>query len=145
MVPDDELEAGQPRLLAADTALVLPVDTRIRVLITASDVLHAFAMPSMGLKLDAVPGRINETWVEISREGIFYGQCSEICGTGHSFMPIMIKAVSKQEFATWAAQAKQEYAALDSVETPADALQETVPVRLAKAAHVSGQDGGKDD
>ena len=141
MVPEDELEEGQPRLLAADAALVLPVDTRIRFLITASDVLHAFAMPSMGLKLDAVPGRINETWVEILEEGTYYGQCSEICGTGHSYMPIMIKAVSKQDFATWVEQAKQDYAGLDAEPAP----QTGASVSLAQAAQDSGQDSGKGD
>ncbi len=143
MVPDDELEEGQPRLLAADAALVLPVDTRIRVLITASDVLHAFAMPSMGLKLDAVPGRINETWVEITQEGTFYGQCSEICGTGHSYMPIMIKAVSKAAFEDWAAQAQKEFAGLDTPprpEQPATAA----AMRLAEAASERGDTEGDD-
>ena len=133
MVPDDELAEDQPRLLATDTAVVLPVDTKIRILITASDVLHAFAMPAMGLKLDAVPGRINETWVEITEEGTFYGQCSEICGTGHSYMPIMIKAVSKAAFEDWVAQAQKEYAGLDSqpeTEQPAEAVPS---LRLAEA------------
>jgi len=126
MVPDDELEPGQPRLLQTDNAIVLPVDTRIRILVTASDVLHNFAMPSMGLKLDGVPGRINETWVTINGEGTYYGQCSELCGTGHSYMPIMIKAVSKAEFSRWAEQAKEEFARVEEPAAPA-----TVPVRLA--------------
>jgi cytochrome c oxidase subunit 2 len=128
MVAEGDLEAGQPRLLQTDTAVVLPVDTRIRLLVTASDVLHAFAMPSMGLKLDAVPGRVNETWVQINEEGTYYGQCSEICGTGHAYMPIMIKAVSKEAFAEWVEQAKAEYARVDE---PADAADPAGPVRLA--------------
>ncbi len=113
MVPTDELKPGEPRLLQTDTAVVLPVDTPIRLLITASDVLHAFAMPSMGIKLDAVPGRINETWVQATEEGIYYGQCSELCGTGHSYMPIMIKAVTKQAFEAWVKQAQEEFARSD--------------------------------
>ena len=128
MVPDEELQPGQPRLLQTDNAVVLPVDTRIRILVTASDVLHNFAMPSMGLKLDGVPGRINETWVTINSEGTYYGQCSELCGTGHSYMPIMIKAVSKAEFARWAEQAKEEFA---RVEEPAAPSAPADPVRLA--------------
>ncbi len=121
MVADEDLEEGQKRLLTTDAAVVLPVDTRIRLLITASDVLHAFALPSMGIKLDAVPGRINETWLEITKEGTYYGQCSEICGTGHSYMPIMVKAVSKEAFAEWAEQAREEYAANDNPVREAEA------------------------
>ncbi len=110
MVPDDELQEGQLRLLDTDNAVVLPVDTNIRILVAADDVLHAFALPSLGIKLDAVPGRLNETWVRINREGTYYGQCSELCGTGHSYMPIMIVAVSKAEFDRWVGQAREEFA-----------------------------------
>jgi cytochrome c oxidase subunit 2 len=138
MVADDELEDGQPRLLQTDTAVVLPVDTRIRLLLTASDVIHAFAMPSMGLKLDAVPGRVNETWLQINEEGTYYGQCSEICGTGHAYMPIMIKAVSKEAFAEWVEQAKEEYARVDE---PADVADPAAPVRLAATGKEIGGNG----
>lgn len=110
MLTDDEREEGQPRLLATDTFVVLPVDTKIRLLVTADDVLHSFAMPAFGIKLDANPGKVNETWMQITREGTYYGQCSEICGAGHSFMPIAIKAVSKEAFNEWVEQAKEEYA-----------------------------------
>jgi cytochrome c oxidase subunit 2 len=113
MVATEDLQPGQLRLLDTDNYVVLPVDTKIRLLITASDVLHSFALPAMGVKLDAVPGRINETWVEITREGTFYGQCSEICGTGHSYMPIAVKAVSKAAYAEWVEMAKQEFARVD--------------------------------
>lgn len=123
LVPEEDLQEGQPRLLTTDNFVVLPVDTKIRLLITASDVLHSFAMPSMGIKLDAVPGQVNETWVEITREGTYYGQCSEICGSGHAYMPIAIKAVSKEEFAQWVEQAKQEFARIDAP---------TGPTRLAQ-------------
>jgi len=101
MVQDKDLKEGQPRLLATDNPVVLPVDTNIKILTTASDVIHAFAVPALGVKIDAVPGRLNETWVRIEKEGTFYGQCSEICGANHGFMPIEIKAVSKQAFAEW--------------------------------------------
>jgi cytochrome c oxidase subunit 2 len=130
MVADEDLEPGQPRLLQTDNAVVLPVATRIRVLVTASDVLHSFAMPSMGLKLDAVPGQVNETWVQINAEGMYYGQCSEICGTGHSYMPIMIKAVSKEAFAEWVEEAQEEFAHADE---PAGGIAPAAAVRFAAA------------
>ncbi len=136
MVPDDELEPDQPRLLATDNAVVLPVNTRIRILVTASDVLHNFAMPSMGLKLDGVPGRINETWVEILEEGMYYGQCSELCGTGHAYMPIMIKAVSKTEFDRWVEEAKEEFASLDE---PDPTPEKETPVRVAATDEAAGE------
>jgi cytochrome c oxidase subunit 2 len=134
MVPDSDLQPGQPRLLTADNALVLPVDTNIRILVTASDVLHNFAMPSFGLKTDAVPGRINETWTYVPAEyagQTFYGQCSELCGTGHAFMPVMIQMVTKEEFAAWTEQAREEFAEADP---PAGALAEAAPdaARLAE-------------
>jgi cytochrome c oxidase subunit 2 len=110
---DDELEEGEPRLLATDYPVVVPVNTKVKLLITADDVLHSFAVPALGLKLDGVPGRINETWVEVTKEGTYYGQCSEICGTGHSYMPIMIKAVSKEEFDNWVVEAQEEFAKID--------------------------------
>ncbi len=113
MVATEDLQPGQNRLLDTDNYVVLPVNTKIRLLITAGDVIHSFALPAMGVKLDAVPGRINETWIEITREGTFYGQCSEICGTGHSFMPIAIKAVSRADYEAWVEKAKQEFARLD--------------------------------
>jgi cytochrome c oxidase subunit 2 len=109
MIPEDELKEGQRRLLAVDNRFVVPVDTTIRLLVTATDVLHAFAMPSLGLKLDAVPGRLHETWMRIEAEGIYYGQCSEICGVNHAYMPIAIEAVSKERFAEWVEEAKVAY------------------------------------
>jgi cytochrome c oxidase subunit II len=111
---DDRAAAGKedvaryPRLLAVDNEVVVPVDTTVRVLVTASDVIHAFAMPSYGIKVDAVPGRINETWFKAEREGIFYGQCSELCGKDHAFMPIAIRVVSQEQFQTWYTAAAQD-------------------------------------
>lgn len=101
MVQDKELKPGQPRLLATDNPVVLPVDTNIKLLVTATDVLHSWAIPAFGVKMDGNPGHTNETWVRIDKEGTFYGQCSELCGTGHGFMPIEVHAVSKAEFADW--------------------------------------------
>jgi cytochrome c oxidase subunit 2 len=101
LVQDKDLKPGQPRLLATDNAVVLPVDTNIKILTTASDVIHSWAVPAFGIKMDAVPGRLNETWVRIDKEGEFYGQCSQLCGQNHGYMPIEIHAVSKLAFADW--------------------------------------------
>jgi cytochrome c oxidase subunit II len=97
--------AVYPRLLAVDNEMVVPVDTVVRVLVTASDVLHAFAMPAFGLKRDAVPGRLNETWFLAEKEGLYYGQCSELCGKDHAYMPIAIRVVSKEDYTAWQATA----------------------------------------
>lgn len=102
MLRDDEAaEQDLPRLLATDRSVVIPVDTTVRILVTAGDVLHSFAVPSFGVKIDAVPGRLNETWVHVTEEGTYYGQCSELCGTGHSYMPIMVEVVSQEAFEAW--------------------------------------------
>lgn len=123
MIPDDELKEGQPRLLSVDNPVVLPAQTTIRLLFTSSDVIHNWAVPSLGLKLDAVPGRTNESWVRINGEGEYYGMCSELCGVNHGFMPVHIKAVSKADFAVWVETAKKEFAGTDS----------DTAVRVAKA------------
>ncbi|MBS7695762.1 MULTISPECIES: cytochrome c oxidase subunit II [unclassified Chelatococcus] len=108
---DSNMDAnGQPRLLAVDNEVVLPVGKTVRVQVTAADVIHAFAMPSFGLKIDAIPGRLNETWFKAEKEGIFYGQCSLICGQNHAFMPIAIRIVSEQQYAAWLTEAKQKFA-----------------------------------
>jgi cytochrome c oxidase subunit 2 len=101
-------EAKYPYLLAVDNELVVPVGKTVRVLVTAEDVIHAFAMPAMGLKIDGVPGRMNETWFKAEREGIYYGQCSELCGKDHAYMPIAIRVVSDAQFATWKAAAASD-------------------------------------
>lgn len=98
---DNELAPGELRLLTVDNPLVLPVHTKVRVLVTAADVIHDWAVPQFGIKIDAVPGRVNQIWFEINEPGTYYGQCSELCGTNHGYMPIQIKAVSKEEFAAW--------------------------------------------
>ncbi len=104
LVPDDQIQPGQLRLLSTDNPVVLPVDTNIQILVRAADVLHSWALPAFGIKIDAVPGHMNETWVRIEREGIYYGQCSELCGTNHGFMPIEIHAVSRAAFNEWVRQ-----------------------------------------
>ena len=113
MVPESETKPGQHRLLEVDNQIVLPVDTNIRLLFTASDVLHSWTVPAFGVKQDTIPGRTNESWVRITREGTFYGQCSELCGVGHAYMPIAVRAVSKAEFEQWTAEARQKFARID--------------------------------
>jgi cytochrome c oxidase subunit 2 len=101
LVQEKDLKPGQLRLLTTDNPVVLPVDTNIKILTTSTDVIHSWAVPAFGVKMDANPGKLNETWVRIDKEGTFYGQCSEICGQGHGYMPIQVQAVSKQAFAEW--------------------------------------------
>jgi len=110
LVEKDDLKKGDLRLLTTDNAVVLPVNTTIRFLTTANDVIHAWAMPAFGVKIDSVPGRLNETWFRINKEGTYYGQCSELCGANHGYMPIMVKSVSKDAFAEWVEKAKKEFA-----------------------------------
>ena len=110
MVKEEDLKDGEPRLLKTDNPVVVPVDTTIQVLVTAGDVLHSFAMPAFGMKKDAIPGRLNETWFKATKPGTYYGQCSELCGVGHGFMPVEIKVVSKEEFKIWAVQAQEQFA-----------------------------------
>ena len=128
MLEDDELEEGQPRLLATDEAVVLPVGAKIRLLTTADDVIHSWAIPALGVKMDSVPGRVNETWFQINREGTYYGQCSELCGTLHGFMPIMIEAVSQEDFDAWVVEAQEEFAAADHTPTELAALDASAPL-----------------
>jgi cytochrome c oxidase subunit 2 len=98
MVPESDLELGQLRLLDVDNRVVVPVDTHIRFIVTGQDVIHDFAVLSLGVKIDAVPGRLNQTSVIVQREGVYYGQCSEICGVYHGFMPIVVEAVSLEKY-----------------------------------------------
>lgn len=109
MVPDSDIKAGQVRLLTTDNAVVVPIDTDVRLLTTSVDVIHSFAMPAFGVKLDANPGKVNETWFRVTKAGTYYGQCSELCGVNHGFMPIMIRAVPKAEFTRWVAEAKTAF------------------------------------
>jgi cytochrome c oxidase subunit 2 len=101
MIPEDDLELGQLRLLEVDNRVVVPALTYIRMIVTSADVLHSWAVPSLGIKCDAVPGRLNQTSILLQREGVYYGQCSEICGTNHAFMPIVVEALSLKDYASW--------------------------------------------
>jgi cytochrome c oxidase subunit 2 len=110
MLKDSDRKPDQPRLLAVDNDLVVPVNKVIRVQVIGADVIHAFAVPAFGIAIDAVPGRLNETWFKASREGIYYGQCRELCGKDHAFMPIAVRVVSEKDYAAWLEQAKKKYA-----------------------------------
>jgi len=110
MIKEEELKENQPRLLTVDNEVVVPVNKVVKVLITANDVLHAWALPSFGVKRDAVPGRINETWFKAEKVGTYYGQCSELCGIQHAFMPITVRVVTDEEYAIWLAEAKMKFA-----------------------------------
>jgi cytochrome c oxidase subunit 2 len=128
--PSDQAKAlpgkdGSPRLLAVDNEMVVPVNKVVRVQVTADIVSHAFAMPSFGIKIDAMPGRMNETWFKAEREGVYHGQCSELCGQFHAYMPITIRVVGDAEYATWLAEAQQKFASDQS---------SGGPTRLADAA-----------
>jgi cytochrome c oxidase subunit 2 len=121
MVKEGELKPDQPRLLAVDNEMVVPINKVVRVQVIGADVIHAFKVPSFGIMIDAIPGRLNETWFKATREGVFYGQCSELCGKDHAFMPIAVRVVSEQAFAAWLDDAKKKFAQQDQ---PATAVAE---------------------
>lgn len=110
MLQDKDRKPDQPRLLAVDNELVVPVNKVVRMQVIGSDVIHAFAVPSFGIKIDAIPGRLNETWFKAEREGMYYGQCSELCGKDHAFMPIAVRVVKEADFNAWVEQAKKKFA-----------------------------------
>lgn len=134
IVPDKDInkDQGQVRLLSTDNPVVLPIDTNIKILTAATDVIHSWAVPAFGVKMDAVPGRLNETWVKIDKTGTFYGQCSQLCGQNHAYMPIEVKAVSKAEFANWV-HAQKGHMPGDAAAAPAAAVKETPKKAPAKA------------
>lgn len=101
MLPEEDLEIGQLRLLEVDNRMVIPVNTHIRIIVSAADVLHSWAVPSLGIKCDAIPGRLNQTSLFVKREGLYYGQCSEICGINHGFMPIVVEVVKLPNYIFW--------------------------------------------
>ena len=127
MLKEGERKEGQPRLLAVDNEMVVPVNKTVRVITTGSDVIHSFAVPSFGIKIDAVPGRINETWFTATREGVYYGQCSELCGKDHAFMPIAVHVVSEQAFSAWVEEAKKKYARDDALPPSTVAAAQSTP------------------
>ena len=117
MVQDKDIKPGQLRLLSVDNEMVVPVNKVVHVLITGADVIHSFSVPSFGIKIDAIPGRLNETWFKAEREGMYYGQCSQLCGRDHAFMPIAVRVVSEKDYTAWLDQAKKKYAD-DNVASP---------------------------
>src|ERR1700723_4560911 len=119
------LKCEQPRLLTVENEVVVPVNKVVRVETTGADVIHSFAVPAFGIKIDAIPGRLNETWFKANKVGVYYGQCSELCGKDHAYMPIAVRVVSDQEFAAWVETAKKKFAA-----NPANAI-----ASAAEAAH----------
>ncbi len=106
MKQDSELQPGEPRLLAVDNAVVVPVGKTVRLIVTGNDVIHSWTIPSFGVKIDAIPGRLNEDWFRADKEGVFYGQCSELCGKDHAFMPIEVKVVPQADFDAWVEKTK---------------------------------------
>ena len=126
MLSEDKAKAaGEPRLLGATTHVVVPVNKVVRVIVTSQDVIHSWAMPAFGVKMDAVPGRLNETWFKANREGTFYGQCSELCGVNHAFMPIEVEVVSQERFEQWLAETKTKpdtYQYSETEGTPASSV-----------------------
>ncbi len=132
MVQEKDLKPGQPRLLAVDNEMVVPVNKVVRVLVTGADVIHSFSVPSFGIKIDAIPGRLNETWFKAEREGMYYGQCSQLCGRDHAFMPIAVHVVSEKDYTAWLDQAKKKFA--DSDAAPAVAKPDTIANPTAVAA-----------
>ncbi len=132
MIPDDEIQDGQRRLLSTDNVVYLPIDTNIAILVTANDVIHSWTIPAFGVKMDAIPGRTNETWFRIDKPGTYYGQCSEICGKDHAFMPIEVRAVTKEEFEAWVVKAKEEFASNDYQDQ--FKIQDDAPIKLTALA-----------
>ena len=126
IVAEEDLKKGQIRLLSVDNQVVLPINTEIRLLMTSEDVIHNWAIPAFGIKMDTVPGRTNEAWVKITKPGVYYGQCSELCGVNHGYMPIAVKAVSKEDFKKWTVKAKKDFARIERAPV-------VKPVKVAQA------------
>lgn len=137
MIKTPDLKEGQKALLSTDEAVVLPINTNILIQVTASDVLHSFAVPAFGIKTDAVPGRLNETWINIEKAGTYYGQCSELCGKEHGFMPIEVHAVTKDEFAAWVAK---KGGTMKAAEAAAPAIPAATPAAAEAPAATETED-----
>ena len=120
--PEEAKKAGQPNLLAVDNEMVVPVGKTVVLQVVGNDVIHSFSVASLGFRMDAVPGRLNQTWFRTEREGVYYGQCSRLCGQNHAYMPVAIRAVSQEKYTAWLADAKKKFASADT------------PVRVAAAA-----------
>ena len=119
IVDDKDLKPGQPRLLTVDNPAVVPVGKVVEIDVTSQDVIHSFSIPSFGVKIDAIPGRLNKYWFKADREGVYYGQCSNICGIGHAFMPITVRALSDADYQAWLTAAKKQFASAGGVDLAA--------------------------
>ena len=115
MLQDKDLKPAQFRLLEVDNRVVIPQDTIVKIQVTGADVIHSFAIPSFGVKIDAVPGRVNETWIKVHKPGVYYGQCSELCGAAHAFMPIAVEVVTKEDFQKWLETAKAKFSIINNI------------------------------
>ena len=118
-VEEKDLKPGQPGVITADHEMVVPVNKVIEVDVTSQDVIHSFSVPSFGVKIDAIPGRLNKSWFKAEHEGMFYGQCSNICGIDHAYMPINVRVLSQPDYDTWLAQAKKQFAVSDQIDVAA--------------------------
>lgn len=140
MIATEDLQPGQKRLMDTDNIVYLPTNTKVRILVTSTDVIHNWSVSEFGVRIDSVPGRLNEAWVSIDKPGMYYGFCSELCGTNHSFMPIAVKAVSPEEFKAWVEKAKEKYASVDGGKPATRAVASNTavpagePIRLAQAS-----------
>lgn len=123
----EDLEPGEPRLLAVDNPLVVPAGATVSVLLTGADVIHSFAIPSFGVKTDTIPGKLSETWFRVEEPGIYYGQCSELCGVQHGFMPIEVRAVEPDVFKQWVKRAQEGEYALDGLQIPKESQVASAP------------------
>jgi len=132
-ITDGDCAAGHPRLLGTTFDMVVPVNKNVRVLVTAADVIHSWAMPALGVKMDGVPGRLNETWFRAEKEGMYYGQCSELCGIRHAFMPIAVRVVSQAEYEQWKQSVRTEYGLAQAPEAGASGDAVAAPVPAASA------------
>jgi cytochrome c oxidase subunit II len=136
LVQDKDLKPGQPRLLTVDNEMVVPVNKVVEVQTTGADVIHSWAVPAFGVKIDAIPGRLNKTWFKAERVGIYYGQCSELCGRGHAFMPIVVHVVNENDYTAWVAQAKKKYASFEPAPSAAVAQAEATHATTLAAAEL---------
>ena len=134
LIPESDLKPGQKRLLDVDNPLVVPVDTVIRVYVTGTDVIHSWFVPSFGVQEYAIVGRLNESWMKVEHPGVYYGQCNQICGVNHAFMPIKVEAVTKDEFQRWLEDAKKKYARHDERGDPVRVAATSAPADAARPA-----------
>ena len=141
MVQPKDIKPGQLRLLSVDNEMVVPVNKVVRVEVIGADVIHSFSVPSFGIKIDAIPGRLNETWFKAEREGMYYGQCSQLCGRDHAFMPIAVRVVSEKEYSAWLETAKKKFAVDDGAPAPAvAAAKDETPRRQGRGRRPAAND-----